>query len=451
MVFRFTRKVFLDLAISMVGFGAIMGIVFPFMLILMGVPKGIAFTKMFFTLCILAGLIVGAINITLAKIIVGKRLRTLTNRMNYVDKHLKNVSQSGEFNCTPENCYIKVDSDDELGTSAMAFNSLVDTLSVSLKTEIAIRQYTEMLTSHLKIDDLANKALRQLISISDAHAGAILIEISGELKLLSSTGIKESDLIVNNPILQDALISEKRSIVNLPSELVLDAVITEFRPKEVIVEPIKYKQVTLGLIVLASTYEFSPDILNTLDLFSQGLALALNNALTHDQVQKLAAIDPLTNIYNRRFGLIRLHEEFSRSIRNHTSLGVMMLDIDDFKAVNDTFGHPVGDKVIYHIASVIRSSIREGDIIMRYGGEEFMGVIIGASTEDVHKIAEKIRRVVQDSFVKHGQQKINTTISIGIAAYPENDVDSDQDLIEFADKALYTAKNTGKNKTVIYS
>lgn len=450
-MFRLTKKVFYDLAIWMMGFGVLMGIIFPYFMILMGVSPEITLTLMFRTMCILAGLIVGIINIALAKSIVGKRVKTLTDRMCYVEKHISQVISSDNFDCTPENCYVRVDSEDELGESAKAFNSLVDTLSVSLQTEIAIRHYTEMLTSHLKIDDLASRALQQLISISGSNAGAILIDISGELQLLTSTGIKNPELLTCNHIIEDVLKFEKRSVTKLPNDIVLDGVVTQFKPKEVIVEPIKYKQIPLGVIVLSSVNEFSKDIHNSLDLFSQGLALALNNALTHDQVQKLAAIDPLTNIYNRRFGLIRLHEEYARAIRHHTSLGVMMIDVDGFKDINDTFGHSVGDKVIYHIANVIRSAIREGDIIMRYGGDEFMGVILGASTEDVNKIAEKIHRMVRDSVIKHGDQTIKTTLSIGIASYPEDDIENDQDLIEYADKALFIAKDMGKNRIVVYS
>lgn len=448
---RITKKVFTDLAIWMIGFGILMGIIFPFMMIPMGVPSTITLTAMFFTMCIIAGIAVGVVNIILARNVVGKRLKTLSDRMCYVEHHINDVIKSDKFDCSPESCYIEVDSEDVLGENAKAFNSLVDTLSVSLKTEIAIRRYTEMLTSHLNIDDLASRALQQLVSIANANAGAILIDISGELQLLSSTGIIKPELLAENPLVQDALSFDKRENIKLPTDINLDGVIAEFRPREVIIEPIKYKQIPLGIIVLASVYEFLPEIHNSLDLFSQGLALALNNALTHDQVQKLAAIDPLTNIYNRRFGLIRLHEEYARAIRHQQALGVMMIDVDDFKKINDTFGHSVGDRVIYHIAKVIRSAIREGDIAMRYGGEEFLCVIVGASTEDVHKIAEKILRMIKDSVIRHGQQSIKTTISIGIAAYPEDEINSEQDLIEFADKALYMAKDMGKNRIVIYN
>ena len=447
---RITKKVFMDLAIWMIGFGVLIGIVFPFMMIFMGVPSAITLTAMFFTMCIIAGLIVGFVNIILARKIVGKRLTKLTDRMFYVENHINNILKSDNFDCSPDNCYIEVDSEDVLGDTARAFNSLVDTLSVSLNTEIAIRRYTEMLTSHLNIDDLANRALQQLISIAKANAGAILIDTSGELRLLTSTGIIKPEALIDNPFVDDVLRSEKRINIKLPTDINLDGVIAEFRPRDVIIEPIKYKQIPLGVIVLSSVDEFQAEIHNSLDLFSQSLALALNNALTHDQVQKLAAIDPLTNIYNRRFGLIRLHEEFARAIRHQSALGVMMIDVDDFKGINDTFGHSVGDKVIYHIAKVIQSAIREGDIVMRYGGEEFVCVVLAASTEDTKKVADKIHRMVRDSVIKHGNQTIKTTISIGISSYPEHDASNDQELIEFADKAMYMAKDMGKEKISTY-
>ncbi|MCK9479510.1 MAG: GGDEF domain-containing protein [Firmicutes bacterium] len=448
---RITKKVFTDLAIWMMGFGMLVGVAFPFIIILMGVPAEITLNVLFFAMCITAGLIVGVVNIVLAKKVVGKRLKKLTDRMCHVENHINTVLKTDDFNCTPENCYIDVDSEDVLGDNAKAFNSLVDTLSVSLKTEIAIRRYTEMLTSHLNINDLANRALQQLVSISKANAGAILIDMSGALNLLTSTGIVMPETLTDNPFINDVLRNEKRANIKLPADINLDGVIAEFRPKEVIVEPIKYKQVPLGVILLSSVEEFPAETHSSLDLFSQSLALALNNALTHDQTQKLAAIDPLTNIYNRRFGLIRLHEEYIRAVRHQSGLGVMMIDIDDFKIINDTFGHCVGDKVVYHIAKVIRSAIREGDIVMRYGGEEFICVITGASLEDTNKVAEKIHRMVKDSVIKHGHQTIKSTISIGLTSYPEHDASNEQDLIEYADKALYTAKDMGKDKVITYN
>ena len=159
----------------------------------------------------------------------------------------------------------------------------------------------------------------------------------------------------------------------LPDDVAVEGVLTDFRPREVIVDPMLYKGVPLGTIILASAAGFTNEVKSRLDLFGQGMALAMNNALTHDRLQKLAALDPMTGIYNRRFGMARLSEEFSRAVRTTGPLGVMMFDIDHFKKVNDTYGHLAGDRVLIQVTKTARAALREGDILMRYGGEEFIG------------------------------------------------------------------------------
>ena len=101
----------------------------------------------------------------------------------------------------------------------------------------------------------------------------------------------------------------------MPADVAIDGVLVDFRPREVLVDPVSYKQIPLGAIVLASASGFSDEVRLRLDLFRQGLSLALNNSLVHDRLQRLAALDPLTAVYNRRFGMSRLHEEFGRAVR----------------------------------------------------------------------------------------------------------------------------------------
>ena len=117
--------------------------------------------------------------------------------------------------------------------------------------------------------------------------------------------------------------------------------------------------------------------------FRADLGLAVNNALAHDRLERLAAVDPLTDAYNRRFGLGRLREEYSRAVRAEAPLGILMLDLDHFKAVNDTYGHLVGDRVLRAVAGACRRVIREGDVLVRYGGEEFLVLLPGAGPDDV--------------------------------------------------------------------
>lgn len=447
---RLTKKVFSDLALWMTGFGMLTGILFPLFVLLVGVPASLALSWWFVAACIVAGLCVGTVNILLARTVVGGRLKILSARMTTIEGHLKEIAgKDAVFECSPVECYIPVDSLDELGESAKAFNSLVDTVSRSLQTEISIRSYTQMLTNHLEIDALCRNALANLLSICSAQGGAILVEESGEMRILAATGISKPERLTENRLVLGVLRSENRIMIDVPEGILLDGVVADFRPREIILEPIQYKHIPLAVLVLASSSEFTSSVKDNLELFGNGLALALHNAMTHDQVQKLAAVDPLTGIYNRRFGATRLHEEFIRAVHLETALGLMMFDIDHFKAVNDTYGHSIGDRVIRMIAHTARAVLREGDIIIRLGGDEFLAVLLGASAADVAQTAEKIRRQVEDSEVKLGDQRIRVTVSIGAVSFPEKDVQNEQDLTDAADRALYSAKNSGRNRLVI--
>jgi diguanylate cyclase (GGDEF)-like protein len=127
-----------------------------------------------------------------------------------------------------------------------------------------------------------------------------------------------------------------------------------------------------------------------------------------------------------------------------------MFDIDHFKSVNDTYGHLVGDQVLVSIAKIALASIREGDVLLRYGGEEFLCVLPGANKVDAGIIAERIRIMVKDSSVKNAEQDIKVTVSIGVVTYPRNDISESDQLIKLADDAMYVAKETGRNRTVSY-
>ncbi|HKL60369.1 MAG TPA: sensor domain-containing diguanylate cyclase [Sphaerochaeta sp.] len=319
-------------------------------------------------------------------------------------------------------------------------------MAKSIQIEMDIRTYTQLLTTHLETDQLCRNALLGLMKMVGCPSGAILIEDGGELRVYHTVGLTKSSSLSSNPLILDSMQTLKRNVINVPEDVILEGVMTSFRPQQIIVEPIVYKQLPLGAVVLASDEAFTTEVLGNLDLFGTSLALALHNAMTHDQVQKLAAIDPLTNVYNRRFGLSRLHEEFVRAVKQNIALAVLMIDIDHFKQVNDVYGHTVGDRVLRTLATTTRSQLREGDILVRLGGDEFMVVLLGASKADAMEVGEAIRRQIAEKHIKYGEQSINVTLSIGGASFPELDVEYEKDLIEAADQALYRVKESGRNK-----
>jgi two-component system cell cycle response regulator len=351
--------------------------------------------------------------------------------------------------CTPAKCAIVVDSEDEIGESATAFNSLVEALSASMETQRAVRSFSEMMTSHLEIENLAEEALRQFSQHAGAAGGLISYETGGELKIAASRGLRDPQAVVASGHVDAAVRSGERQVVSIPDDVRLEGILADFRPGEVRVYPVTYKRVPLGVIVPATATAFTADQRSLIDLFLQGLGLALNNAVAHDRLQHLAALDPLTGIYNRRFGLGRLHEEFGRAVRIAAPLGVLMLDIDHFKAVNDTYGHLVGDKVLKSVCAIVRSSLREGDVLLRYGGEELLAVMPAASTEDLRHMGERLRRTVEDSSVSDGQRTVRVTLSAGGAAYPNQTVEHEEGLTRLADEALYQAKESGRNRVEV--
>jgi diguanylate cyclase (GGDEF)-like protein len=174
-----------------------------------------------------------------------------------------------------------------------------------------------------------------------------------------------------------------------------------------------------------------------------GFVLMLDYRLV-GQLAKLASLDPLTGAFNRR----RLEEEASRvqarSIRTGAPMAVMMIDVDHFKKVNDSYGHQVGDEVLKHVAKIIGSTIRADDYFARYGGEEFCILLPSTSKDEAYILGERLRQIyVENSYIFEGQH-LRSTISIGIA--DSLDVGTEfKLLVQAADKALYEAKQAGRN------
>jgi diguanylate cyclase (GGDEF)-like protein len=164
-------------------------------------------------------------------------------------------------------------------------------------------------------------------------------------------------------------------------------------------------------------------------------------------LETISRVDGLTELYNRRYWQERFEREFKLSVRNKATMSLIMLDIDHFKAVNDCYGHLAGDEVIRNLADVIRAAIRETDIAGRYGGEEFVVLLPDTSFSNAVVVAQRIRELVLDAVVKYEGHELKYTCSLGVATN-KSGYTKPQMWIEAADKALYVAKETGRNKVV---
>jgi diguanylate cyclase (GGDEF)-like protein len=168
------------------------------------------------------------------------------------------------------------------------------------------------------------------------------------------------------------------------------------------------------------------------------------------QLQELAVRDSLTNLFNRRYLQEILYVEFARSKRAGVTLAVLMIDSDQLKEINDNYGHRAGDDFLVHIAEVVQSKIRAGDIACRYGGDEFVIVMGNVSEEIALERAEKLRESIAKHHIVYKNEKVGISVSIGIAMFPKHS-SSGEMLLQKADQALYRAKQMGKNCTVVYS
>jgi len=162
-----------------------------------------------------------------------------------------------------------------------------------------------------------------------------------------------------------------------------------------------------------------------------------------EKLKKLALIDTLTKIGNRQFAEMNLHSRLNEMHRYGSSFGVLFIDIDDFKKVNDIYGHNIGDRVLKMAAKTLSNGIRPFDIISRWGGEEFIGISANVDEKQLYSIAERLRRLIKQSFLSIGTKSIRVTVSIGAALVQPNDtIDT---LVKRADKLMYHSKVSGKN------
>lgn len=171
-----------------------------------------------------------------------------------------------------------------------------------------------------------------------------------------------------------------------------------------------------------------------------------------NNIKMLALIDPLTNINNRRYFFEISTELLKLSIRKKEKASILMLDIDFFKNVNDTYGHLIGDDVLIYVADIMKKTIRESDIVARFGGEEFVVFLPNTDKPSALKVAEKIRTSIANKPYPIKGDSINITVSIGLTEYNYINKDVElKDLINKSDEALYTAKQTGRNRVVTIS
>jgi len=153
----------------------------------------------------------------------------------------------------------------------------------------------------------------------------------------------------------------------------------------------------------------------------------------------------LSGLFNYRYLKVALEREIKRADRYSTQLSVVFLDLDNFKGVNDTYGHLVGSNLLKELGALLKKSVREVDVVIRYGGDEYTIILVETGAETAHCVGERIRRMIEKhSFLSLEGYQIQLTASLGLACYPE-DTTGLEELLSMADKAMYAGKASGKN------
>ena len=224
---------------------------------------------------------------------------------------------------------------------------------------------------------------------------------------------------------------------------------TDPETRSVLLVPLESKEMRWGILELHLAGEEHPGREESFNFFllGQGIVRMLEN---NKHLEKMVSVDRLTQLHNRNHYDTQLPLEMERAIRNRKSLAFLIMDIDDFKMVNDRYGHDVGDHVLKLVAKGARDHLRKIDLLFRYGGEEFIALLPGAGKEAAERTAERIREVV--SKLKHALEdgrEVGVTISIGGCIFP-NDAQKELDLFRKADDALYHSKKEGKNRITFY-
>jgi len=339
-----------------------------------------------------------------------------------------------------------------------AYGSAVAMLSASNDREMALSEVLALMSMHLPV-------FAGTVCLHAAEGGK-------ELLLTAVHGMNDDE--VAQKVFLEYVSDELESLGHMMSlkylsdvEFLLEGKTTAMRPEYAVMLPMLYRQEKLGVLVLALDQELSHPQLNFLQKIVGDMAIAMKDISRYEQLEMLnceleknrkqlqqerddavedSITDGLTRIYNRGYFDLSRKGFVQHARRNYEPLSLLLIDIDYFKAVNDIYGHPCGDTVLIRIAQMMKKSLRETDFVARYGGEEFICVLPHANAMQACQAAEKLRIGIASEYFEEMNGK-SVTISVGVSALRDEDVEL-QVMVERADKSLYHAKETGRNRVV---
>ncbi|MCA1831686.1 MAG: diguanylate cyclase [Actinomycetota bacterium] len=360
--------------------------------------------------------------------------------------------------------HIDLGSHDEIGQLGEAFNTMTDRLRSYVgeleasRDEIrrSVRRLGETLQSTHDLTRLLSVVLETAMVAVQGRAGAVYLVGATRndiyVKVGRGLGSSARRRMLMGEGIAGTVARERRSILIPNSDPSLRPAESEPEASTVICVPLESQGQLIGAMALYgrdSTQPFGATELETIRSLAQQASVGIENVLLHQEAQRLSITDGLTGAWNYRYFQMRLSQEVERAIRFGRSFSMMVIDIDHFKRVNDTFGHQRGDSVLIEVARRMVGVVRvQVDTLARYGGEEFVLILPETALDGAKIVAEKIRESIGGEPIGHeGEEPVHVTVSIGLATFPDHGT-TPRGLIRAADQAMYEAKARGRNQVV---
>jgi diguanylate cyclase (GGDEF)-like protein len=326
----------------------------------------------------------------------------------------------------------------------------------------ALRDLIEVartVVSTLELDQVLQVILTSALRFADAPAGSIALydSVQGELTLHAHQGLTpefvETERWEIRPggVTDRAVSGGEIVFVNDTEKNThfINPITSREGIRSLVCIPLKVQSRVVGILYLDDFVprEFDRERMRLLDVLASFAAMAIDNAQLHARTRLMAITDALTGLYNRRYFQQMFSRELSRAIRYGKPLSVIMMDVDNFKKFNDTYGHPRGDKVLGAMGDILVEALRSTDFAFRYGGEEFIVLLPETDFSSALHVAERLRESVEQKSADElrGIAPHGVTASVGVVSYPR-DGETRDDLLKSVDELLYRAKEYGKNR-----
>ncbi len=355
---------------------------------------------------------------------------------------------------------VETASRDEIGELGATFNRMAGAIRDNTARIKALNRVAVAITSSLSLERILDDVMRQGTTLTGAHASCIALYDSERQRFADWVTHGLSTEFVQNMDFRPGGVGDRAFTGG-------DYILSHDRPRaqyplgqparkegiqSFICMPLISREDRLGVIYFYRKDRdyFQPEEIDTLKTLASLAASAIGNARLYTRTADLALTDALTRLSNRRGFEEHLEEELRRAARYERALTLMLLDIDFFKRINDRFGHQAGDAVLSQLADVLSRTIRDTDRVARYGGEEFAFLLPETDSLGAKQLGERTRQAVErNRFRLPGGGELNLTVSIGLAGFPAC-ADNRDALIERADQALYSAKQSGRNRITSY-